>query len=840
MSCCDNFDMQCDNADMQCINFDMQIESIYYVPDNDHNKLFNRDKKDQHPISAITGLQEKITELENMSVELPESLLGFSKGIVTDLYGEEATKNNLSKAIVDTLELSDVIIIPKGEYNFGPENTSIKLRSNTTLVFSPNAIVKFNQTVDVSSAQDMTEVTPVFDLTGCENVKIYGGKFINVSEQGRGIVFKLVDATRCILENIYLENIQLAVLLATKNKSVNYNRLENLNINNISVAIILTSRFSKTNPIYIEYNTINNCQIKNPLVNGSIKQMSIGIQVVGSIIKDNLLTSSIKHAIHHNICSNVNIIDVGIGFSVNCGLYPLVLKNCGLYLSIESDPYLIIYGYEEYKGKREDNIVPLINKIEGCHFDRIQVADPRYFSSDDNKNLNLGSDYNLAVPTYVARRDDNEEEDVTALLSVIENKAEREKDYNPATSTPRYMVTDLLKLVRKDKDPTKDLKSFDLYLDLKRDSYNYALADRFIIEGGEVVLKDATLNVEEGFLRTRGMLFAYTAQTDTGISTTKYYLRVEFDEYANVYRLVLNGDSLAFIDDIPSIDIILTEVFDQLGYIQATKERSGFVMIGDNIEVVTKKVLDGKVERDVSVISVKLGDKNNYGLLKVGKNIEVNNNTISIPEASNSVLGLVKGGGNINILNGILNVSKATSESLGAIKIGSGLNISEDGTVSVNEYELSAASETELGGIKLGYTSANKNYAVQLDKDNKAFVNVPWVDPTPAQQYGPASADVLGLVKIGKNIQIDPNGVISVKTASNTNLGLVKIGTGIKIAEDGTISADEVKVATTSVLGGIKAGDYIIVSNTGDVTLPIMTTAEITDLFNSAWYGIAN
>lgn len=808
MSCCDNFDMQCDNADMQCINFDMQIESIYYVPDNDHNKLFNRDKKDQHPISAITGLQEKLIDLE-----LPESLLGFSKGIVTDLYGEEATKNNLSKAIVDTLELSDVVIIPKGEYNFGPENTSIKLKSNTTLVFSPNAIVKFNNTVDASSAQDLTEVISVFDLTGCENVKIYGGKFINTSEQRKGIIFKLVDTTRCILENIYLENIQIAVLLATKNKSVNYNRLENLNINNILVAIVLISEFSKTNPIYIEYNTINNCQIKNPLVNGKVEKFTNGIKAVGKIIEDNIPFGFIKHSIHHNICSNTKAIDVSIGFSVNCGLYPLVLKNCGLYLSIESDPFLTIYGYEEVEEIREDNIVPLINKIEGCHFDQIHGSDPRYFSSDDNKNLNLGSDYNLAVPTYVARRDDNEEEDVTALLSVIENKAEREKDYNPATSIPEYLVTDLLKLIRKDKDPTKDLKSFDLYLDLKRDNYNYALADRFIIEGGEVVLKNAILNTEEGLLSTRGISFAYIVHTSTGASIAYKTLEMEYDSESNKYYLSFNNERLASIDDIPDINQIVRLLASAIIQQQATKEMFGFVMIGDNIDVTTKKVLVNKEEIDASVISVKLGDKNNYGLLKVGKNIEVNNNTISIPEASNSTLGLVKGGGNINILNGILNVSKATSESLGAIKIGSGLSISEDGTVSVNEYELSAASETELGGIKLGYTSANKNYAVQLDKDNKAFVNVPWVDPTPAQQYGPASADVLGLVKIG---------------------------TGIKIAEDGTISADEVKVATTSVLGGIKAGDYIIVSNTGDVTLPIMTTAEITDLFNSAWYGIVN
>lgn len=813
MSCCDNFDMQCDNADMQCINFDMQIESIYYVPDNDHNKLSNRDKKDQHPMSAITGLQEKIKELESMSVELPESLLGFSKGIVTDLYGEEATKNNLSKAIVDTLKLSDVVIIPEGEYNFGPENTSIKLKSNTTLVFSPNAIVKFNHTIDITSAQGPAEATPVFDLTGCENVKIYGGKFINTSEQRKGIIFKLVDATRCILENIYLENIQLAVLLATKNKSVNYNRLENLNINNINMAIALISSFSKINPIYIEYNTINNCQIKNPLINGNVEEFTCGVKAIGKIIEDDIPIGFIKHSIHHNICSNIKVIDVRRGFSVNCGLYPLVLKNCGLYLSIKSDPFSTIYGYEEVEEKREDNIVPLINKIEDCHFDQINGSDPRYFSSDDNKNLNLGSNFNsLAKPTFVARKND-EDEDVTALLSVIENKAEREKDYNSATSIPEYRATDLLKLVRKDKDPTKDLGSFDLYLDLKQDSYRYALADRFVIEGGEVVLKDTTLNVIESIFQVYDIDFAYLENTSAGTNIVYKPLKMEYDSEDNRYYLSFNNEHLASINDIPSINEIKKILSGMLIHQQATKEMFGFVMIGDNIDVTTKKILINKEEIDVSVISVKLGDKNNYGLLKVGKNIEVNNNTISIPEASNSVLGLVKGGGNINIIDGILNVSKATSESLGAIKIGSGLSISEDGTVSVNEYELSPASATELGGIKLGYISANKNYAVQLDKDNKAFVNVPWVDPTPAQQYGPASADVLGLVKIG---------------------------TGIKIAEDGTISADEVKVATTSVLGGIKAGDYIIVSNAGDVTLPIMTTAEITDLFNSAWYGIAN
>jgi hypothetical protein len=38
------------------------------------------------------------------------------------------------------------------------------------------------------------------------------------------------------------------------------------------------------------------------------------------------------------------------------------------------------------------------------------------------------------------------------------------------------------------------------------------------------------------------------------------------------------------------------------------------------------------------------------------------------------------------------------------------------------------ASSTNLGGIKIGYTQSGKNYPVQLDSNNKAYVNVPWTD----------------------------------------------------------------------------------------------------------------
>ena len=44
-------------------------------------------------------------------------------------------------------------------------------------------------------------------------------------------------------------------------------------------------------------------------------------------------------------------------------------------------------------------------------------------------------------------------------------------------------------------------------------------------------------------------------------------------------------------------------------------------------------------------------------------------------------------------------------------------------------YELPAASNSELGGIKLGYpTGTGKFYPVQLDSQQRAYVDVPWTD----------------------------------------------------------------------------------------------------------------
>lgn len=64
-----------------------------------------------------------------------------------------------------------------------------------------------------------------------------------------------------------------------------------------------------------------------------------------------------------------------------------------------------------------------------------------------------------------------------------------------------------------------------------------------------------------------------------------------------------------------------------------------------------------------------------------------------------------------------------------------------------SDYELPLASANTRGGIKSGYQQNGKNYPVQINTQEQAYVSVPWTDNNTT--YAAATASVLGLVKKG-------------------------------------------------------------------------------------------
>lgn len=83
-----------------------------------------------------------------------------------------------------------------------------------------------------------------------------------------------------------------------------------------------------------------------------------------------------------------------------------------------------------------------------------------------------------------------------------------------------------------------------------------------------------------------------------------------------------------------------------------------------------------------------------------------------------------------------------------------------------------------------------------------------------------ATANTLGGVKIGDNIDIDSTGHISVPIASASSAGVVKAGTGLAVSSDGTLSATgtyELPEATKTTLGGVYVDDELSTTSTHPV-----------------------
>ena len=85
---------------------------------------------------------------------------------------------------------------------------------------------------------------------------------------------------------------------------------------------------------------------------------------------------------------------------------------------------------------------------------------------------------------------------------------------------------------------------------------------------------------------------------------------------------------------------------------------------------------------------------------------------------------------------------------------GDNTNISvsmEDKKIKINNtFSLKAATSSELGGIKTGYTSSGKNYAIKLDSSNNAYVNVPWENTTYSVKNGVSGGTEVSLVTTGE------------------------------------------------------------------------------------------
>lgn len=141
-----------------------------------------------------------------------------------------------------------------------------------------------------------------------------------------------------------------------------------------------------------------------------------------------------------------------------------------------------------------------------------------------------------------------------------------------------------------------------------------------------------------------------------------------------------------------------------------------------------------------------------------------------------------------------------------------------------NNYSLPLASASTRGGIKIGYTTTGKNYAVQLNQE-KAFVNVPWTDQNVLQ-----------------NAAISSDGSYSVLLGGSAN---TTAQTGAVNKAGGLTYNPSTKVLTTTTFKGALSGNAATATKatqdaSGNViTSTYATKSEVTSQINALITRIA-
>ena len=204
----------------------------------------------------------------------------------------------------------------------------------------------------------------------------------------------------------------------------------------------------------------------------------------------------------------------------------------------------------------------------------------------------------------------------------------------------------------------------------------------------------------------------------------------------------------------------------------------------------------------------------------------------TLPTASSTVLGGIKVGNNLSIDgNGILSAIQGTytlptasASILGGIKVGNNLSIDSSGILSATANGNSISS----GDTTIGTVDTTNNEHIYFNVNNNTKMRI-W-DTGVVNIYN--TLDTVGFKMVtnaqnGYVLKTDASGVgtwqqeynYTLPTASSSVLGGIKVGNNLSIDGNGILSAIQgtytLPTASSSVLGGIKVGNNLSIDSSG-------------------------
>lgn len=366
--------------------------------------------------------------------------------------------------------------------------------------------------------------------------------------------------------------------------------------------------------------------------------------------------------------------------------------------------------------------------------------------------------------------------------------------------------------------------------------------------------------------------------TNTVSNLTNYYTKSNTYTKTEVDNLIATIVTLNIlvVQSLPTSNISTTTIYlvpkatsetnntyDE--YINTDGTTQGWEKIGDTSvdlsNYYTKSQADALLSNKVDKVSGKGLSTNDFTTTLKNKlnGIEANANNYSLPTSSSSVLGGIKIGSNLSIdSDGVVSATNTTYSDVTTTTHGlmtASDKVKLNGIESnANNYSLPIAGSSTLGGVKVGtnlsinssgvlsatdttYSNATTSVSGLMSASDKTKLNGieseanKYVLPT-------ATSSALGGIKVGSNLSIDANGVVSATNttysdATTTTHGLMSSTDKTKL--DGIATGANkytLPKATSSVLGGIKIGTNLSIDSNGVVSATDTTYSNATTSAN--------
>lgn len=158
-------------------------------------------------------------------------------------------------------------------------------------------------------------------------------------------------------------------------------------------------------------------------------------------------------------------------------------------------------------------------------------------------------------------------------------------------------------------------------------------------------------------------------------------------------------------------------------------------------------------------------------------------------------------------------------------------------------YTLPTATSSALGGIKIGYSESGKNYAVKLDSNGKAYVNVPWentegtIDSAlDADSTNAVQNKVVKAALDGKVDAVSGKGLSTNDYTTTEKSKLAAIASGAEVNQN---AFTKVVVGSTTIAADAKEDSITIVAGSNITLTPDATNDKITIAATNTTYSVA-